>query len=295
MRSTRPQHLLVLMVVISLFTSACSSSPQAETPAATSVAAAATSAPEATVPPKPTDVPTPAPSPTPTVRETAIDAMYVTQDAQGKATGGLSSVKIKLDEGDGHVAFAEDGPQATGSQWQSAGWTAVLLGSLLNGSDPNKYNVSFTSNGRIDGPSAGGLMTVGVLAALRGAHIKDDATMTGTINPDGTIGPVGGIAHKIEGAAKAGKKTVLVPIGQRYDMDENTQQQVDLVEVGRKNGVDVREVGTVFDAYNQLTGETLPEPSSWFRLASLPTAGRRPAARGRNEPAWHVPEGARAG
>jgi hypothetical protein len=196
--------------------------------------------------------------------------MYVMQTAKGEATGGLSSVKIKLDEGDGHVAFAEDGPQATGSQWQSAGWTAVLLGSLLNGSDPNKYNVSFTSNGRIDGPSAGGLMTVGVLAALRGAHIKDDVTMTGTINPDGTIGPVGGIAHKIEGAAKAGKKTVLVPIGQRYDMDENTQQQVDLVEVGRKNGVDVREVGTVFDAYSQLTGETLPEPSTGSGSPAFP-------------------------
>jgi uncharacterized protein len=256
------------MVIIALFTSACGSAPQVDTPAATSVAAAATAAPEATSAPMPTEAPRP--TPTPTARVTTIDAMYVTENTKGEATGGLSSVKIKLDDGDGHVAFAEDGPQATGNQWQSAGWTAVLLGSLLNGSNPNQYDFSFTSNGRIDGPSAGGLMTVGVLAALRGAHIKDDATMTGTINPDGTIGPVGGIPHKIEGAAKAGKKMVLVPIGQRYDMDENTKQQVDLVEVGRKNGVDVREVGTVFEAYQQLTGDTLPEPSTGAGSPAFP-------------------------
>ena len=270
MHSPRRQHLSVLMVIIALLTSACSSAPQANTLAATSVAAAATTAPEATTAPTPTDAPTPASSPTPTARVTTIDAMYVTQNAKGEAIGGLSPVKIKLDAGDGRVAFAEDSPQATGNQWQSAGWTAVLLGSLLNGTDPNKYDFSFTSNGRIDGPSAGGLMTSGVLAALRGATVKDDVTMTGTINPDGTIGPVGGIAQKIEGAAKAGKKTVLVPIGQRYDMDENTQQQVDLVEVGRKNGVEVREVGTIFDAYNQLTGDTLPEPSTGAGSPAFP-------------------------
>ena len=36
--------------------------------------------------------------------------------------------------------------------------------------------------------------------------LNDEVTMTGTINPDGTIGCVGGIHLKLEGAAKAGKK-----------------------------------------------------------------------------------------
>ena len=40
-------------------------------------------------------------------------------------------------------------------------------------------------------------------------------TMTGTINPDGTVGPVGGIPQKVEGAADEGIKTVLIPAGQR--------------------------------------------------------------------------------
>jgi hypothetical protein len=92
--------------------------------------------------------------------------------------------------------------------------------------------------------------------------VRDDATMTGTINPDGTVGPVGGIPHKLDGAAKAGKKLVLVPIGQRYDYDTNQERLVDLVEAGQELGVEVREVGTVFDAYEALTGQTLPRPAA---------------------------------
>ena len=45
-----------------------------------------------------------------------------------------------------------------------------------------------------------------------GDQINADVTMTGTINPDGTIGPVGGIPFKIEGAAEAGKKVVLIVV-----------------------------------------------------------------------------------
>jgi predicted S18 family serine protease len=177
------------------------------------------------------------------------------------------------------VGFFQEEVEGTGQQWQSSGWIAVLLGSMLNGVNPTDYEFSFSSGGWIDGPSAGGLMTVGVLAALRGADVRDDVSMTGTINPDGTIGPVGGIPHKIDGAAKAGKKLVLVPIGQRYDYDVNQEKLVDLVEVGKKLGVEVREVSTVFDAYEALTGQTLPQPSAGSTPQLSPRAFDRLRAR----------------
>ncbi len=230
--------------------------------------AAPTAAPTQT--PRPTAVPTPAPTPTPSERSTAIDTMAYTQTADG-AKGLLSLVTISVEPGEGRVAFSEEGPQAIGNQWQAAGWTAVLLGALLNGVDSSRYDFSFSASGRIDGPSAGGLMTVGVLSALRGVQVAEDATMTGTINPDGTIGPVGGIPHKIAGAAEAGKKLVLVPIGQRYDYDENRQELVDVVEAGKELGVEVREVGTVFDAYEQLTGDSLPRPKPASGAVNLPS------------------------
>jgi len=131
---------------------------------------------------------------------------------------------------------------------------------MLDKVDPAEYEFSFGVGGRIDGPSAGALMTTGVLATLRGDKVKEDAAMTGTINPDGTVGPVGGIVHKIEGAAEAGKKLVLIPVGQRYSYNYNKGEMVDVVDRGEKLGVEVREVSTVFEAYELLTGSSLPRP-----------------------------------
>lgn len=101
-------------------------------------------------------------------------------------------------------------------------------------------------------------MTAGVLAALRGDEMRSDVAMTGTVNPDGTVGPVGGIPHKIDGAVKAGMKLVLIPYGKRYGMDMNTGKPVDLFQRGKSQGVEVKAVGDIYSAYEQLTGVKLP-------------------------------------
>ncbi len=260
--SIKPKSMVLLMLIATLLLGACGT-PGAPAPtptvAATSVPVAA-----ATPSPAPTAVPV-TPTPAKANHTVQVDALYYRTTNTG-AEGGTSSIQVRVQPaatpGQLRVGFFQEEVEGTGQQWQSSGWIAVLLGSMLNGVNPTDYEFSFSSGGWIDGPSAGGLMTVGVLAALRGADVRDDVSMTGTINPDGTIGPVGGIPHKIDGAAKAGKKLVLVPIGQRYDFDVNQEKLVDLVEVGKKLGVEVREISTVFDAYEALTGETLPQPSA---------------------------------
>ena len=130
----------------------------------------------------------------------------------------------KNDGRDLRVGFYEQEVGGSGPMWRSAGWMAVIMSSFLLGVDPVDYRYTYDIGGRADGPSAGGLMTVATLAALLGQEIKSDAAMTGTINPDGTIGPVGGIPHKIDGAAAKGKKLVLVPAGSR--MSRRRQHQL---------------------------------------------------------------------
>ncbi len=112
-------------------------------------------------------------------------------------------------------------------------------------------------------------MTIGVLAAVRGDTPKPDAAMTGTINPDGTIGPVGGIRYKIEGAAEKGMKLVLIPAGIRSEKDANGEP-IDLIDHGRKLGVDVRPVLDIYTAYETLTGARLPRaPAATLPPVSL--------------------------
>ncbi|HPZ08202.1 MAG TPA: hypothetical protein PL110_08815 [Candidatus Eremiobacteraeota bacterium] len=215
---------------------------------------------------------TPEPGQTGSEEEVKIDALYY---LSGKPpSGGTSEVTIRISpnsKGELSVAFGESEARGTGDMWKSSGWMAVVLSTMLLGKKATDYEFYFGVKGKIDGPSAGCLMTAGVLAALRGQKIKEEVTMTGTINPDGTVGPVGGIPQKLEGAAKKGKKLVLVPAGERTSLDMATNKPVDLVEKGKKLGIEVKEVSNIYDAYELLTGDTLPKLGSKDSSPRLPS------------------------
>jgi uncharacterized protein len=163
------------------------------------------------------------------------------------------------------VGVREGEVAGTGDMWRAAAWAAPIAATGILNLDLADYTIDYEVTGRIDGPSAGALMTIATVAAFMGDELKSDVTMTGTINPDYTIGPVGGIPQKLEGAAAAGKKTVLVPLGERYDYDLKSNQMIDLVERGTELGLTVKEVGDVYEAYPYFTGKQIPKteaPSS---------------------------------
>lgn len=181
----------------------------------------------------------------------------------GEAKGASTRVAIWYDRTPDQrirLAFIEDEIDGFGDMWRAAAWQAALVAADLCGHDMAGTRLFLERSGRVDGPSAGAITTVGVLAALRGDTVRQDVAMTGTINPDGTIGPVGGIPQKIDGAAAAGIKTVLVPYGMRNDWDPNLKRSVDLVERGANKGVDVKLVGDIYTAYKWMTGKKLPRP-----------------------------------
>lgn len=102
-----------------------------------------------------------------------------------------------------------------------------------------------------DGPSAGAAMAVGFIAMFKGDHIQRGVALTGTIEPGGQIGPVGSIPDKIRAAAREGYRTVLVPRGQMHDPQWN------LIELGFQLNVTVKEVDTVDEAYQLMTGQRI--------------------------------------
>lgn len=95
------------------------------------------------------------------------------------------------------------------------------------------YDFPFDVKVRIDeaigGPSAGLIFATAVYdtltpGALTGGH---DVAGTGTIDPEGKVGPIGGIQQKIVAAADAGAEVFLVPpancgaaLGAKVDEDE---------------------------------------------------------------------------
>ena len=197
---------------------------------------------------------------TPTRRIT-IAPLFVAKNAAGHSIGGTEAVAVDIRPSIDRklrVAFSETAVAGTGAQWQAAGWDAVTAATLLTGAPLSNREIDFDVTGRIDGPSAGALMTVAVIALIRGDTIRNDITMTGTINPDGTIGPVDGIPYKVDAAAAAHKTRMLIPKGQRNSADD-TGKIVDVVQEAQREGIQASEVADIYDAYRQFTGVPLPQ------------------------------------
>lgn len=181
--------------------------------------------------------------------------------SNGEVRGSVIDFSVEVDKNTTKkvaVGIREGEVSGTGDMWRAAAWTAPLVATSILNLDLADYTIDYEVTGRIDGPSAGALMTIATLAAFMGDQLSSDVTMTGTINPDYTVGPVGGIPHKLEGAAAAGKKTVLVPLGERYDYDMRTEKMVDLVQRGLELGLTVKEVADVYEAYPYFTGKEIP-------------------------------------
>lgn len=189
-----------------------------------------------------------------------LEPLFYSEGPDGPS-GGTSEMTIELRETKVKnitVAISDDEVQGSGDQWEASAWNAMTVSTLITGASLDKRQFQVNATGFIDGPSAGALMTVGAISLIRGDKIDSDVTMTGTINPDGTVGPVGGIQYKLEGAKKAGKTTVLIPSGQLREPDENGDI-IDLKEIGDDLDLDVIEVANVYEAYDEFTGKSLPK------------------------------------
>jgi len=157
---------------------------------------------------------------------------------------------------------------------QASARTAAIVASTLLGYNPLSldFYVSMESPAIIvGGPSAGAAMTVAMMAALGEFQINRSVMLTGMINPDGTIGPVGGIKEKLEASAKVGAKVFLVPIGQTIVYEQKIVYKkvgpfvfqtvekvpVDIVDYGKKLGVKVVEVSNIVDVAKYVLGANI--------------------------------------
>lgn len=212
----------------------------------------------------------------PTIRssEAATDLTAVAyRSGPSGPEGSLIPLQLRVRErpGPASVAVFEDFSSGAGEQWRASTWIAAIQAAHVLDLPLAGKEISVSVTGLIDGPSAGALMTAGLMATLRGIPTRNDVTMTGTINPDGTVGPVGGIAFKMEAAAAAGKRFFGLPAGSRMQRHPTTDQPIDLFAHGARLGLQVVELGDVYDAYTLLTGEALARPDALDVRSMMPS------------------------
>ena len=145
------------------------------------------------------------------IAEASILAPAVSQTGEGMVT----RIAVSVYEGEGRILVNTQ--PYMGVTFQESARTAVYVACEFLKVDRTNLDFVFTviANATVvEGGSAGAAMTVIVYSALSGREIDSSVMITGTINPDGTVGKVGGILQKLDAANKAGMKTFLIPEGQ---------------------------------------------------------------------------------
>lgn len=71
-----------------------------------------------------------------------------------------------------------------------------------------------------DGPSAGVTVTTALVSALTGSAVRGNIAMTGEVTLTGRVLPIGGLREKSMAAYKEGIPTVIIPYGNKADIEE---------------------------------------------------------------------------
>ena len=179
-----------------------------------------------------------------------VEVLWFGVQPDGSILGGTLESSIDLREGEGGVGIDVEGITASGAgeTWAASAWTAAVTALIFYGGVPDGLELAIEVADAIDGPSAGGLISLAALADLSGVNLRPGVSMTGTIYPNGAIGPVGGIPEKLRGAAAAGLTTVVVPESKRTAVDPRTGDEVDVARFAAELGIEVVFVGSLNDA-----------------------------------------------
>ncbi|MCK4270822.1 MAG: AAA family ATPase, partial [Methanogenium sp.] len=110
----------------------------------------------------------------------------------------------------GGKVFATGGLKeiAKESVWNISAYFKKVTGKDIENMD---VHIQFINTHNVDGDSASVSIATAVISAIKNIPVRQDIAMTGSLSVRGDVLPIGGVTYKIEAAAKAGIKTILIP------------------------------------------------------------------------------------
>ncbi len=208
------------------------------------------------------------------LKQTSIYLPAIRETDQGYE-GAVAVLNVEVKEGDGHT-YVDTSP-LTKIDTQASARIARDVACRLTEVDCSKLDFFYVIRSEaqiVGGPSAGASMAVATLTSLLDLNASKEVVLTGTINPDGTIGPVGRILEKAQATASVNGTQFLVPSGQSviyYEETETTEvgpvthvrttpKRVDIMSYAKEEwGLEVIEVSDVEDALRYYSGHRFKE------------------------------------
>jgi PDZ domain-containing protein len=169
-----------------------------------------------------------------TVRGTAVsEPSDVTKAMTGVKPG--DTVKVSVKRGPDKKPVSVDIVTTTNPEDPSRAFLGISIGITYEAD----FDVDITLES-VGGPSAGLMLSLGIVDLLTPGSLVDGRFVagTGTIDPDGNVGPIGGIAQKLAGARGNGATLFLVP----------ADNCAEALASGIPNGLTIAKVSTLDDA-----------------------------------------------
>lgn len=204
--------------------------------------------------------------PTAFAKEGQMKLLAISQE-DGEIKGNTADLHLKITRGNGNV-YMDTFPLTKLDTQISIRFAKEIACDYLDDMDCSRYDFHYrirSDSVIIGGPSAGSALTMLTISTLKGWDAGEETTITGTINPGGFIGSVGGISEKIKAAGDSGIEKVLIPKGS-VNMNSTNGSEVwgnyvnntnatDVQEIAKQEGVELVEVTSLDEVVYEFTGK----------------------------------------
>lgn len=190
-------------------------------------------------------------------------------------SGTLTTFNLTI-TGSGTGSINIKGPQYVGNDTLQSARTAVDYASSYVGVNESMYNFTYTISDigtNVSGPSAGLAFTLLAISAFQHRQLENNFTLTGTISPNGAVGPVGGVYDKASTAKANGMKFIIVPTSPTFAASSLTLYGYIYYIINKSVGIPVVEVSNVSQALPYAYGEIAPHPLFIPQLPVYDTSG----------------------
>jgi uncharacterized protein len=205
--------------------------------------------------------------------------------------GETAELYLELNRGSGRV-FLDTYPFTKLDTQMSTRFAKEIACNYLN-IECDNFDFIYTikaSSAIIGGPSAGAAITVLTIAMLENLKLAENATITGTINSGGLIGPVGGVKEKIDAGIASGMRTILIPKGERFfkpleqqarnsifeilnttnnNSSNSSNETIDLIDYGTEKGAKIIEVSSIDDVLQAISDKKISQGTKSIEVSSF--------------------------
>ncbi len=200
------------------------------------------------------------PSSAASVQQIGSASLYIfgVTNLSGTPAGIPSLLSLTVTEGTGQVFLGSVPLVGNDTQAQAVVSASVACQLVnVNCDDYNFYYYIQSSSPAVSGPSAGAAFAIAAMSVLTNKPLNPAVAMTGTANPDGSVGLVGDVGPKSMAAADQGIKLFLYPayepnIPAYEQITDNITQQA--LNYDTAHGMAAVAVSSLYAAYQYFTG-----------------------------------------